>query len=184
METQQPSTPGTGSGPDWGTPPPVRPPSYWEAPPEERGPAPGYAFGGFGERLVAYLVDWFLVSIVLIIVFLVGSEIATRVDLGGDGAAAAVLIGLTFLAALLVGFGYFPWFWARGGQTPGMRLFGLRVVRDSDGGPVGAGGAMLRLVGYCVSGALFSLGYIWILIDKRKRGWHDLIAGTVVVKRV
>ena len=41
---------------------------------------------------------------------------------------------------------------------------------------------ILRMIGYWVSGAVFYLGYIWIFIDKRKRGWHDLIAGTVVVK--
>ena len=44
------------------------------------------------------------------------------------------------------------------------------------------GTAILRLVGYWISGAVFYIGYIWILIDKRHRGWIDLIAGTVVVK--
>ena len=42
--------------------------------------------------------------------------------------------------------------------------------------------AILRLVGYWVSGFVFYLGYIWIFVDKRKRGWFDLIAGTVVIK--
>ena len=78
---------------------------------------------------------------------------------------------------------YFPWFWARDGATPGMRMFGLHVVRDRDGGPISGGQAILRLIGYWVDGLVFYLGYIWILIDKRKRGWHDLIAGTVVVKK-
>ena len=64
-----------------------------------------------------------------------------------------------------------------------MRIFGLRVVRDRDGGPISVGQAILRLFGYWIDGLVFYLGYIWILIDKRKRGWHDLIAGTVVVKR-
>ena len=39
-----------------------------------------------------------------------------------------------------------------------------------------------RLIGYWISGIVFYLGYIWIFIDKRKRGWFDLIAGTVVIK--
>ena len=34
-----------------------------------------------------------------------------------------------------------------------------------------------------VASAVFYLGFIWILVDKRRRGFHDLIAGTVVVKR-
>ena len=63
-----------------------------------------------------------------------------------------------------------------------MKMMGIRVVRDRDGGPVTGGQAILRLIGYWVSGFVFYLGYIWIFIDKRKRGWHDLIAGTVVVE--
>ena len=61
-------------------------------------------------------------------------------------------------------------------------MMGIKVVRDADGGPVTMGSAILRLLGYWVSGLVFYLGYIWIFIDKRKRGWFDLIAGTVVVK--
>jgi uncharacterized RDD family membrane protein YckC len=83
----------------------------------------------------------------------------------------------------LVSFLYFPFFWARGGQTPGMRVFRLRVVRDADGGPIGWGPAILRLIGFWVSSAVFYLGFIWIFIDKRRRGWHDLIAGTVVIEQ-
>jgi uncharacterized RDD family membrane protein YckC len=63
-----------------------------------------------------------------------------------------------------------------------MRLFGIRVVHDSDGTAIGWGTAVLRLLGYWVSGFFFSLGYIWMFFDSRRRGWHDLIAGTVVVK--
>ena len=46
------------------------------------------------------------------------------------------------------------------------------------------GSALLRLLGlYVIDGLVFYLGFIWIFVDKRKRCWHDLIAGTVVVKR-
>ena len=63
-----------------------------------------------------------------------------------------------------------------------MRLMQIKVVRDADGGPIGWGSAILRFIGYWVSAAVFYIGFIWIFIDKRKRGWHDLIAGTVVIK--
>jgi uncharacterized RDD family membrane protein YckC len=64
-----------------------------------------------------------------------------------------------------------------------MKPFGLVVVRDADGGPVRIRTAILRLVGMYVASTVFYLGFIWIFIDKRRRGWHDLIAGTVVVHR-
>ncbi len=63
-----------------------------------------------------------------------------------------------------------------------MKMMKIKVVRDREGGPLSWGTAILRMIGYWVSGAVFYLGYIWIFIDKWKRGWHDLIAGTVVVK--
>jgi uncharacterized RDD family membrane protein YckC len=93
--------------------------------------------------------------------------------------------GLLAAAALagLIGLLYFPFFWARGGQTLGMKPFGLRVVRDRDGGRIGWGTALLRLVGLWVAAAVMYIGFIWIFVDKRRRGWQDLIAGTVVIKR-
>ena len=82
-----------------------------------------------------------------------------------------VLVSLIVVAALAVSFGYFPWFWARSGSTPGMRLTHLKVVRDADGGKVSGGQALLRLVGYWISAAVMYLGFAWILIDGRHRGW-------------
>jgi len=161
----------------------------WENPEPQAGPAPGVEFAPHGGRLVAYIIDSIIVSI-LVTVFAVIGAIAlgagativdNRVTEISSGAAAAAVV--FFLIATLVGLLYFPFFWARGGQTPGMRPFALRVVRDSDGGSIGWGTALLRLVGLIIAGAVFYLGYIWIFIDKRRRGWQDLIAGTIVVKQ-
>ena len=104
--------------------------------------------------------------------------------LASAGAATAAGVGfvLTGLALLLVSVAYLPWFWAHGGQTPGHRILRLRVVRAVDGGPVTGGQAIIRLIGYYISGAVFWLGFIWILLDARRQGWHDKIAGTVVIE--
>ena len=95
----------------------------------------------------------------------------------------AIVFLLSWTLIFLVGVLYFPFFWARSGQTPGMRPFGLRVVRDRDGSSIGWGTALLRLVGLVVAFSVFYIGVIWIFFDKRRRGWQDLIAGTVVIKR-
>ena len=105
-------------------------------------------------------------------------EAASSVDVGTTVVLVVfALIGV--LATLL----YFPFFWASWGRTPGMRVFGLYVVRDHDGSRFGWKTALLRLMGLYVAGAVFYLGFFWIFVDKRRRGFQDLIAGTVVVKR-
>jgi len=166
----------------------------WQTPVEPAGPAPGVQFAGHGARLGAYILDAILVGVVttalllLLMIPLFGS-IQVSVDASGevsfgDAGAAAASIGMFMLGTLLIGILamlYFPFFWARGGATPGMKVAGIRVVRDRDGSRIGWGTAILRLIGWWVSAAVFYLGFIWILIDSRRRGWHDLIAGTCVI---
>jgi uncharacterized RDD family membrane protein YckC len=156
---------------------PAPPAASWTAPEPTPGPAPGVEFADPGARLVGYIIDiviTFVISIVLIIIT------------GLLAATVPILAIIPIVAIPIVTIVYFPYFWSRqgpnNGQTPGMKQMGIRVVRDSDGGPITIGPAILRLLGYWVSGLVFYLGYIWIFIDKRRRGWFDLIAGTVVVK--
>jgi uncharacterized RDD family membrane protein YckC len=167
------------------TPPPT---VSWAGPEPNVGPAPGIEFAPHGGRLVAYLIDSVIISVIALVTIVIALPVmldgATIVDdkvTGlGSGAALGFLIALIGFAICLL---YFPLFWARGGQTPGMRPFALRVVRDRDGGRIGWGTALLRLVGLWVAAAVFYIGFIWVFIDKRHRGWQDLIAGTVVVKQ-
>jgi uncharacterized RDD family membrane protein YckC len=121
----------------------------------------------------------FLVASPLIVNGATTSASGRITSLPASASLGFLILFIGFVIALL----YFPFFWARGGQTPGMRPFGLRVVRDRDGTSIGWGTALLRLVGLWVAGAVFYIGFIWIFVDKRRRGWQDLIAGTVVVKQ-
>jgi uncharacterized RDD family membrane protein YckC len=158
------------------------PPAPWPAPADALGPAPGVRFASHGARLVAYIVDGILVSVLVTIVAVLLSFGVAAFAVAGADALAVLGVVLVIVAVFAVSLGYFPWFWVKGGATPGMRIFNLRVVRDRDGGPIGWGEALLRLFGFWVSSLVFYLGFIWILVDKRRRGWHDLIAGTVMVQ--
>lgn len=158
-------------------------PSSWQAPVEEMGPAPGVRFAGHGARLIAYIVDGFILGVVILALSFVFFAIMAGAA-AADSAGAAVGGGLLWLVAVfVVSLAYFPWFWARGGQTPGMKIFHIRVVRDADGGPISGTSAVLRLLGFWVNSVVFYIGFIWIFVDKRRRGWHDLIAGTVVIEQ-
>ena len=159
---------------------------HWEAPEPQVGPAPGVEFAPHGSRFVAYILDTVIIYAVMIPLFVVAlllSGLDQQTSTGTGSMAQIAALFPVVIVGFVILFGYFPFFWARSGQTPGMRPFALWVVRDRDGTKLSAGTALLRLIGLYVASSVFYLGLIWIFIDKRHRGWHDLIAGTVVVHR-
>jgi uncharacterized RDD family membrane protein YckC len=147
-------------------------PTAWQAPEPVGGPAPGIEFASPGARLVAYIVDILVIGAVCFTFSIVGFLIGFLLPILWVVAAAVVII---------VPLAYFPWYWSRGGQTLGMKLMRIKVVRDADGGPVSVGQAILRLIGFWVSTLVFYIGFIWIFIDSRRRGWPDLLGGTIVI---
>ncbi len=120
---------------------------------------PDYA--GFGQRLLAALIDW-------LIFFVVSAPIGI---LFFEASAAMPLVA----AAAVIGF------WRYCGATPGKLAVAVRIVDARTGQPVGTGRLALRLACYVVSALPLYLGFLWIAFDRRKQGWHDKIARTVVI---
>jgi uncharacterized RDD family membrane protein YckC len=89
---------------------------------------------------------------------------------------ADVLINLVLPAAVVIAF------WVYKGATPGKMAMSARVVDADTGEPMSGGQAALRYVGYFISILPLGVGYLWVGLDRRKQGWHDKIAGTVVVR--
>ena len=87
-------------------------------------------------------------------------------------------LGIGSLVAL---FGYYPFFWATSGQTPGKMILGLKVVR-ADGSKLRMGHAVARVVGYWISSWFLFLGFLWTIIDRKRQGWHDKFADTQVIR--
>ena len=56
----------------------------------------------------------------------------------------------------------------------------LTIVDTKSGSKPSTGQFIIRYIGYYVSMLPIFLGIIWVGIDKRKQGWHDKLAGTVV----
>lgn len=73
-------------------------------------------------------------------------------------------------------------FWYYKLATPGKMLMGLTVLRASDFGRPGLPAMIIRFIGYVPSLFLLGLGFIAIFWNKRNQGWHDRMAGTVVVR--
>ena len=66
-------------------------------------------------------------------------------------------------------------------RSLGGQLLGLRVV-DKDGFDVAGGRVTLRMLGGLLNVATLGLGYLWIAVSRYRRGLHDFLAGTVVVR--
>jgi uncharacterized RDD family membrane protein YckC len=79
-----------------------------------------------------------------------------------------------------VGIGFHLWFWTHGGQTLGMRAWRLMLF-SNDGSAPSFRQALVRYAVAVVSLLACGLGFIWVLIDPRKRSWHDMASATRLV---
>ena len=153
--------------------------------------APQGSYGGFWIRLIAYIIDVIILSIPIGIIYAVVFAIASAGlstintnDQSSVNAAAAGVTGalsLVGLFALVIEIAYFVFFWSTGG-TLGMKIFKLRVADATTGQRIGMGKAFVRFLGLIISAIPCYIGLIWAGFDARKQGWHDKIAGTVVLQ--
>jgi len=84
---------------------------------------------------------------------------------------------------LLVCFAYLGSCWRYGGMTVGMRAWRIKLVSNNDQ-IVSWPRCVLRFLVGAFSVSAFGLGILWALVDKKKRGWHDLAARTLLIKQV
>lgn len=139
-------------------------------------------YAGFTTRLLAYVVDRLILAAMLGIY---GAAVAfadayLELDLASYSQVLALVVaGILIAIAATIVIGYYIGFWMAAGQTPGKRLMGARIVR-TDEKRLNLWNCVRRLVGYVISNILF-LGYLWVLVDNRRRAWHDHLAGTYVI---
>jgi len=149
-------------------------------------------YAGFISRLFAFIVDMVILTILLI-----ASSWFLQVIKTFNSQNALINIKpyfpiitniwafmfnpitLSVAAALLI-LGYFVIFFFLAGQTPGKALMGVKVV-SLRGGKMKLWQALIRYIGYYISFLVFGLGFIWIILDTRRMGWHDKMARTCVV---
>ena len=134
-------------------------------------------YAGVATRAVGLAVDTAIaqgtIFAVGAVLALIGSLVA-QVELGPVAKALAAALWLVCLA------GYFVVFWTTAGQTPGMRLMGIRVT-EADGGNPGFVRSIVRVAGLALSIMFCFLGFVPVLVDNRRRGVHDMLARTVVI---
>ena len=124
----------------------------------------GMEYLGFWPRVGASIIDSLLSLVLIAPVFWLLTGDASS----GLANAAAVLAVLAF------------WYYKQ--STPGKMVFDAKIVDARTGGKMSAGQMIGRYLGYIVSAIPFGLGFFWVAWDSRKQGWHDKLAGTVVVR--
>ena len=134
-------------------------------------------YGGFWIRVVASIIDAIVTNVLF--VWILGTMILglNLADPEGMWSSSAVLVQFVLPIAYVIGF------WIAMQATPGKMALGLVIVDAETGQPASPGKYVLRYLGYIVSAVVILIGYIWVAFNPRKQGWHDLIAGTVVVKK-
>jgi uncharacterized RDD family membrane protein YckC len=133
---------------------------------------------GLATRVVAITIDAALVSFVAIIVGLGAGLILALLHLPRRFDALVAVIGGA--ASILWTIGYFVAFWSGTGQTPGARIMQIRVITTS-GGRLKPRRALLRCLGVVLAALPLFAGFVPILYDRRRRGFQDRFAGTLVV---
>ena len=154
-----------------------------------------YEHAGFGVRLVAAIIDGILISVVTgIINGIFGTALGAgtslmSTDVMTDEAAAGLIataIGGSFILMFVnmaISWGYYIVMTGAKGATIGKMIMKLEVV-DENYQKISYGKAALReIVGKFISSLVFCLGYIWVLFDDKKQGWHVKIAKTYVIKK-
>lgn len=134
-------------------------------------------YAGFWLRVGASLIDTILMMVIIV-------PVLSMIYGKGYWASEAVFLGawdLLFnyvLPAIVV-----IVFWIVKSATPGKILLDISIVDAETGGKPSNGQLIGRYFAYYVSALPLMLGFIWVGFDKRKQGWHDKLAGTLVVKQ-
>lgn len=151
-------------------------------------------YAGFITRLFAFIIDVIIILVMLAVVAYALSLLSRFFWLLPDlitnlfGTSRDVLIdryksalpAITSAVNVVLIIGYFVFFWMSSGQTLGKAVMGVRVVSVT-GRPLTLAQAFLRFLLYPVSAMFFFLGFIWILVDNQRQGWHDTLARTFVI---
>lgn len=135
-------------------------------------------YAGFWIRVGAAIFDsilWLVIAIPFMLFFYGGEEWLARSQTGDFGATYYLITYILPAVAVIT-------FWLARQATPGKMMLSLKIVDAKTLGPLGKGQAIGRYLAYYVSSIPLGLGLLWVAFDGRKQGWHDKLAGTLVIR--
>ncbi|MCK5831473.1 MAG: RDD family protein [Methylococcales bacterium] len=135
-----------------------------------------HEYAGFWIRVTASIIDTLIVIIFVILPLLI--IFGEKYELGEQGFFELLFFFLNYITPLIVTI----WFWLHFFGTPGKMVTKLKIVDAKTGNKLSLKQAIGRHLAYIPSSLPLGLGLIWMGMDKKKQGWHDKLAGTVVIK--
>lgn len=134
-------------------------------------------YAGFWIRVWATLIDSVILAVILIplLTWIFGLGYWTGDTLINGPLDFLLSWVLPAVAAVL--------FWSAKQATPGKMAISARIVDAQTGGKPTTQQFVIRYLGYFVAMLPLLLGILWVAFDPRKQGWHDKLAGTVVVRK-
>ncbi len=183
---------------NWQTPPPPAPggfqPGNFQPVQKEAGPAPGVTYADLVTRIIAAVVDGVILAVINFIII----SISVVIAIAGAGLIVGLLFGVIYAAITAV---YFVYGWTKMRASFGQKFLNLETVNAADGatltqeqairrwaflwGPF-ALAAIVPIIGFLIYFlALLYVLYLLYTVNQspKGQGYHDLQAGTVVVKR-
>jgi uncharacterized RDD family membrane protein YckC len=132
---------------------------------------------GFWARVGAALIDTILVCVIIfpLLHVVYGPEYWTTAALLRGPADFLISWVLPIIAVLI--------FWFTRQATPGKMAISAKIVDADTGEKPSTGQFIGRYFAYFVATIPFGIGLLWVAFDPRKQGWHDKLAGTVVIER-
>jgi len=142
--------------------------------------------GGFWLRLAAAIIDTIITQLGLMIIgVVIGIFVGIFMGAAGSpmGDIEMVAGGVGYAIGIIGQWLYFTIFEISGWMaTPGKKILGLQVT-DLNGQQIGFGRANGRYWGKIVSALILMIGFIMIAFTDKKQGLHDIMAGTLVIKK-
>lgn len=137
----------------------------------------GYEYVGFWRRLLAAAIDFLILFVVTtpILLAIYGRRYFALVESGASAGFWDFVIEYIVPAVAVIAF------WRRYGATPGKMAIGAKIVDAKTGERPSTARLVVRYLAYLVSALPVFLGFLWIGISRRKQGFHDKIARTMVV---
>ncbi len=133
---------------------------------------------GFWPRVGAALIDTILLMIIIgpILTAFYGDSYWSLSDKRFIKGPMDFILSWVFPAVAVI------LFWVAKQATPGKMAISAKIVDAKTGSAPTTGQFIGRYFAYFLAGLPLCLGIIWIVFDGRKQGWHDKLAGTVVVR--